>query len=65
VALDDALNAYGGLLDADADADADPSRVAVVGESAGAGLAAAMLVAAHAAGAAMPGCAVLFSRTRT
>jgi epsilon-lactone hydrolase len=56
-ALDDALAAYHALLGEGA----DPARTAVAGESAGAGLAAAMLVSARAAGLAMPACGVLFS----
>jgi acetyl esterase/lipase len=55
-ALDDALAAYGALVDG-----TDPSHVAVVGESAGAGLAAALLVAAHEQGLPMPAAGVLFS----
>jgi acetyl esterase/lipase len=56
-ALDDALAAYRALVAEET----DPARVAVVGESAGAGLGPAMLVSARAAGLPMPGCAVLLS----
>lgn len=58
-ALDDALTAYRALLETTEGG--DPSRIAVVGESAGAGLAAAMLAAAREQGLAMPAAAVLFS----
>lgn len=56
-ALEDALAAYRGLLGGGA----GPSRIAVVGESAGAGLATAMLVSARAAALPMPACGVLLS----
>ena len=56
-ALDDALAAHSALLAEGT----DPSRIVVVGESAGAGLAAAMLVSARAAGLPMPARGVLFS----
>ncbi len=56
-AVDDALAAYRGLL-----AEGQPaSRIAVAGESAGAGLALATLVAARDAGLPLPGAAVLMS----
>jgi acetyl esterase/lipase len=55
--VSDAVAAYRGLLDRGV----GPGRVAVVGESAGAGLAVAMLVALQAEGARLPSCAVLFS----
>jgi epsilon-lactone hydrolase len=55
-ALDDALAAYGALI-----SETGPGRIAVAGESAGAGLAAAMLVAAREAGLPMPAGGVLFS----
>jgi acetyl esterase/lipase len=58
-ALDDALTAYRALLETTEGG--DPSRIAVVGESAGAGLAAAMLAAAREQSLAMPAAAVLFS----
>jgi acetyl esterase/lipase len=57
-ALDDALAAYRGLLD---DPETDLERIVVVGESAGGGLAAALLVAARDQGLAMPSAGVLFS----
>ncbi|MFE3502291.1 alpha/beta hydrolase fold domain-containing protein [Kitasatospora sp. NPDC059160] len=57
-ALDDALAAYRALLD---ETGADSAVVAVVGESAGAGLAVAMLVAARAQHLPMPSAGVLFS----
>jgi len=56
-ALDDALAAHSALLAEGT----DPSRIVVVGESAGAGLAAAMRVSARAAGLPMPARGVLFS----
>ena len=56
-AVDDALAAYRGLL-----AEGQPaSRIAVAGESAGAGLALATLIAARDAGLPLPGAAVLMS----
>jgi monoterpene epsilon-lactone hydrolase len=58
-ALDDALAAYRALLD-DPELD-DPARIAVAGESAGAGLAAALLIAARKQGLPMPAAGVLFS----
>jgi epsilon-lactone hydrolase len=58
-ALEDALNAYRALL-ADT-ASREPGRIAVVGESAGAGLATALLVAAREQHLAMPSAGVLFS----
>jgi len=57
-ALDDALAAYRGLLD---DPRTDLKRTFVVGESAGGGLATALLVAARDQGLAMPSAGVLFS----
>jgi epsilon-lactone hydrolase len=57
-ALDDALAAYRALVRT---TDAEKGRTAVVGESAGAGLATAMLVAARRQGLAMPSAGVLFS----
>ena len=56
-ALDDALAVYRALLGEGT----DPARIAVAGESAGAGLAVAMLVSARAGGLPMPACGVLFS----
>lgn len=58
-ALDDAVAAYRGLLDETAGG--DPARVVVVGESAGAGLAAALLVRAGEQNLPMPAAGVLFS----
>lgn len=58
-ALDDALAAYRALLD-DPEL-GDPAHITVVGESAGAGLAAALLIAAREQHLAMPGAGVLFS----
>ena len=58
-ALDDAITTYRALLD-DAEG-TGPQRIAVVGESAGAGLAAAMLVRARKQNIPMPDAAVLFS----
>jgi epsilon-lactone hydrolase len=58
-ALEDALNAYRALL-ADT-ASREPGRIAVVGESAGAGLATALLVSAREQHLAMPSAGVLFS----
>ena len=57
-ALEDALAVYRALVQS---GDTDLGRTAVVGESAGAGLAAALLVAAHREGLAMPAAGVLFS----
>jgi monoterpene epsilon-lactone hydrolase len=56
-ALDDALAAYQGLLDEGF----TPGRIALAGESAGAGLAAATLVSIRDAGLPMPAAAVLMS----
>jgi epsilon-lactone hydrolase len=56
-ALDDALAAYRGLLETGV----PPAGIAVAGESAGAGLAVAMLVAAKSVGLPQPSCAVLLS----
>lgn len=56
-ALEDALAAYRGLLDAGTPA----SRIAVAGESAGGGLATALLVAANAQDLPQPSSAVVFS----
>ncbi len=56
-ALDDALAAYRALLDADI----QPSNIVVAGDSAGGGLALALLLAARAAGDPLPAAAVLFS----
>jgi monoterpene epsilon-lactone hydrolase len=56
-ALEDAVAAYRGLLQTGV----PPTRIAVAGESAGAGLAVAMLVSARAAGLPQPSCAVLLS----
>lgn len=56
-ALEDAVAAYRDLLEAGV----PPARIAVAGESAGAGLAVAMLAAARAAGLPQPCCAVLLS----
>jgi epsilon-lactone hydrolase len=56
-AIEDAVNAYRGLLDGGA----APSTIAVAGESAGAGLAAAALVALKHAGLPQPTAAVLMS----
>jgi acetyl esterase/lipase len=58
-ALEDALNAYRALL-ADT-ASREPGPIAVVGESAGAGLATALLVCAREQHLAMPSAGVLFS----
>ncbi|MEZ0109494.1 monoterpene epsilon-lactone hydrolase [Catenulispora sp. EB89] len=66
-ALDDAVAVYRAILasaegrNSGRDVVPDPGRIAVVGESAGAGLAAALLVAARDQGLAMPAAAVLFS----
>jgi acetyl esterase/lipase len=56
-ALEDAVRAYRGLLDTGV----SPSAIAVAGESAGAGLAAALLVALKDAGLPQPAAAVLMS----
>jgi len=56
-ALQDARAAYRGLLDSGV----DPRSIAVVGESAGGGLAVALLASLAEAGLAQPACAVLFS----
>ncbi|MGW1167329.1 alpha/beta hydrolase [Streptomyces sp. NPDC002550] len=56
-AVDDALTAYRALLDAGG----DPLRIAVAGESAGAGLAMATLLAARRAGLPQPAAALLLS----
>jgi acetyl esterase/lipase len=56
-ALQDARAAYRGLLDSRA----DPRSIAIVGESAGGGLAVALLASLAGAGLAQPACAVLFS----
>jgi monoterpene epsilon-lactone hydrolase len=56
-AIDDAVAAYRGLLDSGVDA----SAIAIAGESAGAGLAAATLVALKHAGLPQPSAAVLMS----
>lgn len=58
-ALDDAVACYRAILGSAEGR--DPGRVAVVGESAGAGLAAALLIAARNQGLAMPAAGVLFS----
>jgi acetyl esterase/lipase len=55
--LDDALAAYRALLDSGA----DPGRVVFAGDSAGGGLATAVLVAARDAGLPLPAAGVLFS----
>jgi monoterpene epsilon-lactone hydrolase len=60
-ALDDALAAYRGLLETDV----PPSRIAMVGESAGGGLALATLVALARVEMPQPACAVVFSPGRT
>jgi acetyl esterase/lipase len=56
-ALDDALVAYRALLAADI----QPAHIVVAGDSAGGGLALALLLAARAAGDPLPAAAVLFS----
>jgi monoterpene epsilon-lactone hydrolase len=56
-AIDDGLVAYRGLLDSGV----APARIGVAGESAGAGLAVAVLIAARDAGLPQPAAAVLFS----
>ena len=55
--VDDCVAAYRGLLDSGVDA----RQIAIVGESAGAGVVAAMLVRAKAAGLPKPACVVLMS----
>jgi epsilon-lactone hydrolase len=55
-AVDDAVAAYHGLL-----ATAGPERIAVAGDSAGAGLTLALLVSLRDAGTPLPACAVLLS----
>ena len=57
-ALEDALAAYCALLDNEGD---DPARIAVAGESAGAGLAAALMVSAREHGLPVPAAGILFS----
>jgi monoterpene epsilon-lactone hydrolase len=56
-AIDDGLAAYRGLLESGV----PPARIGVAGESAGAGLAAAVLIAARDEGPPQPAAAVLFS----
>lgn len=56
-AVDDAQAAYEGLLAEGL----DPGRIALAGESAGAGLAVALLLRLRDRGATLPACAVLFS----
>jgi len=56
-ALDDALAAYRGMLEADW----SPRGIVIAGDSAGGGLALATLLAAKNAGLPMPACALLFS----
>ena len=56
-AVDDARAAYEGLLEQGV----DPGRIALAGESAGAGLATATLLALRDAGTALPSCAFLMS----
>jgi acetyl esterase/lipase len=56
-AVEDCVAAYGGLLDSGL----EPAWIAVVGESAGAGLVAATLVGLKDAGLAQPACAALMS----
>ena len=56
-AVDDALAAYRGLLEQGV----DPGQIALAGESAGGGLAVALLLALRQAGLAFPSCAYLMS----
>jgi acetyl esterase/lipase len=56
-AIEDCASAYRGLLDLGV----EPGQIAIVGESAGAGLVTATLVALKAAGLAQPACAALMS----
>jgi acetyl esterase/lipase len=56
-AVDDARDAYQGLLEQGV----DPGRIALAGESAGGGLAVATLLALRDAGTALPSCAFLMS----
>jgi monoterpene epsilon-lactone hydrolase len=56
-AVDDALSAYGGLLDEGV----EPSRIVLVGDSAGGGLALALLLRVHDEELPQPGGAVLIS----
>jgi acetyl esterase/lipase len=56
-ALDDALAAYRGLIDAGI----PPAKLAIAGDSAGGGLALATLLAVKQAGLPMPACGLLFS----
>src|SRR5438045_3445606 len=56
-AVEDARAAYGGLLEQGI----DPSRIALAGESAGGGLAVAVLLALRDAGTPLPSCALLMS----
>jgi epsilon-lactone hydrolase len=56
-AVDDALAAYRGLLEQGV----DPGQIALAGESAGGGLAIALLLALRQAGLALPSCAYLMS----
>jgi acetyl esterase/lipase len=55
--VEDCVAAYRGLLDDDA----DPARIAIVGESAGAGLVASTMIRAREAGLPQPACAALMS----
>lgn len=57
-AFDDALDAYRWIVD---EMHGDTSRIAVAGDSAGGGLALAILVAARDLGIPLPACAVLYS----
>jgi acetyl esterase/lipase len=56
-AVDDGLAAYKGLLDAGI----APAKLTIAGDSAGGGLALAILLAAKAEGVTMPACAILLS----